>query len=84
MGGRYSISLVYSPRVTKESETKMSKVLDNLVKTDPRIKSYHKDIDGYWCELEDGYNWAGCGSIGEKTVKDIIATLPYISVGQPY
>ena len=67
----------------KKSETKMSKVLDNLVKTDPRIKSYDKDIDGYWCELEDGYNWAGCGTIHENTVKDIIATLPYISVGQP-
>ena len=62
----------------------MSKVLDKLVKTDPRIKSYNKDMDGYWAELEDGYNWAGCGLIHENTVKDIIATLPYIDVGQPY
>ena len=78
-------SLQNTPHVQqKKDETIMSKVLDKLVKTDPRIKSYNKDIDGYWVDLEDGYNWAGCSLIHENTVKDIIATLPYIDVGQPY
>ena len=62
-------------------EKTMSKTLNRLVKKDPRIQSYHKDIDGYWVYLSDGYNWEGCGTIHEDTVKEVLEQVKYIAEG---
>lgn len=56
----------------------MSKILNSLVKKDPRIQSYHKDIDGYWIYLNEGYNWCDCETIHEDTVKEVLEQIKYI------
>jgi|TARA_Y100000034_G_scaffold88294_1_gene105989 hypothetical protein len=61
---------------------KMSKTLDRLVKKDPRIQSYYFDVDGYWVNLSDGYNWCGCGTIHEDTVKEVLEQVKYIAEGE--
>ncbi len=59
-----------------------SKTLDKLVKDDPRIESWtHEGFDGYWVYLVAGYNWYGCSTLHENTVKDILDALSDIEKG---
>tara|TARA_R100000234_G_scaffold951_1_gene786 strand:- start:646 stop:834 length:189 start_codon:yes stop_codon:yes gene_type:complete len=62
----------------------MSKALNRIIKKDRRLESYEKNIDGYWLYLKDGYNWAGCGTIHEGTIKEVLKQIPYIEKGKCY
>tara|TARA_R100000664_G_C2745889_1_gene133664 strand:+ start:916 stop:1104 length:189 start_codon:yes stop_codon:yes gene_type:complete len=62
----------------------MSKILNKIIKKDKRIESYYKDLDGYWLVLKDGYNWDGCGTIHEDTIKEVLKQIPNIEKGECY
>ncbi len=62
----------------------MSMTLNKIVKNDNRIESYTKDIDGYWIYLKEGYNWSGCGTIHEDTIKEVLKQISYIEKGECY
>jgi len=67
---------------------KVPKSLIEACKRDGRITEIcnEDEWDGehqnqYWLTLADGWNWAGCGSIHECTVKDCINAMKCIEKG---
>lgn len=44
------------------------------------VENLYKDNDGYWVDLKDGYEWFGCVSIHEYTLKSIWNALKSITI----
>lgn len=64
------------------------------VKVDPRITEVWTEKDGcwpdinkgvaYWASLAKGYNWDGCSTIHEPTVKRLCEALEDVKEGPTY
>lgn len=60
------------------------KSLDKLAR-DPRIvEVWNEGSNGYWASLAPGFNREGCSALHAWTVKDILAQVVDIEVGDPY
>jgi len=43
------------------------------------VEQFYQDSDGYWVVLKDGYEWFGCVSIHEYTLKAVWNSLKDIN-----
>lgn len=52
----------------------MSKTLDKLAERHPdKIEMWYRDSDGYWVELNKGWQLDGCHGVHEDTVADCLS-----------
>lgn len=57
----------------------MSKTIQKFCEENPEMIGdlgwWYEGVDGYWVDLASGYEWCGCSSVHEFTVKDVLHAL---------
>jgi hypothetical protein len=43
-----------------------------------KIKGWYKDFDGYWIDLQRGWQWQECHTVHEWRVRDAVAAFKWI------
>lgn len=43
-----------------------------------KVKGWYKDSDGYWIDLNKGWQWQECHAVHEWNMKDVLASFRWV------
>jgi len=56
-----------------------SKIISHIA-----VEELYSDQDGWWIVLKDGYNYFGCCSFREDSLRRLYDSLSQVKIGNPY